>query len=79
MRECFYFDDVMLGGAVLIVAGGPLSILVIRISRVNDAFKLREELCCSMIGGSTIASEENKYGEMTPYFLSMESFRGKHT
>ncbi|CAB1107996.1 unnamed protein product [Ectocarpus sp. CCAP 1310/34] len=52
MRECFYWDDIMLMGAVLLFGGAPMSCLAIRISRVHDAFKLREELCFVFIGCS---------------------------
>ncbi|CAM9948192.1 unnamed protein product, partial [Ectocarpus sp. 13 AM-2016] len=52
MRECFYWDDIILAGAVLLFGAAPMSCLAIRISRVNDAFKIREELCCVFIGCS---------------------------
>ncbi|CAM9839738.1 unnamed protein product, partial [Ectocarpus fasciculatus] len=50
MRECFYWDDIILLGAAVLFGGGPVSLLAIRISRLNDAFKLREELCCAIMG-----------------------------
>ncbi|CAB1110052.1 unnamed protein product [Ectocarpus sp. CCAP 1310/34] len=56
MRECFYWDDIILVGVMILSSGPPMSCLAIRISRVNDAFKIREELCFVFIGCSCCAA-----------------------
>ncbi|CAM9333328.1 unnamed protein product, partial [Ectocarpus sp. 8 AP-2014] len=56
MRECFYWDDIEVVGTGFVFGGAPVCILVIRISRVSDAFQLREELCRTIMGCGGIAA-----------------------
>lgn len=55
-RDCFYWDDCVALGAAVFLGGGPMVLLARRLLKVNDAFKLREELAltlgiCSVLAG----------------------------
>eukprot|EP00752_Nemacystus_decipiens_P012960 g11469.t1 len=54
-RDCFYWDDIVLVGAIILIGGGPTLVLACKLFLVNDAFKLREELLC-VIGGCSLCA-----------------------
>ncbi|CAN0042596.1 unnamed protein product [Pylaiella littoralis] len=43
-RDCFFFDDTVLMAVVLFLGFGPCLVLCRRLLRVQDYFKIREEL-----------------------------------
>lgn len=44
-------DDIVLGVGFAVVVGPPAILLALGLSTVNDAFKIREELIGTIIGG----------------------------
>lgn len=58
-RECFYLDDSFTVAAVLLVKAGPSFFLARRLLKMNDAFKLRQELVLT-IGISSVLG--GRYG-----------------
>ena len=50
-RDCFYADDTLLMVTLAIFVGPPAVILALSLSKIDDAFMIREELVGTMVLG----------------------------
>lgn len=56
-RDCYYADDVIAVLAAIVLGTGPGLVLARSLLKVNDSFKIREELTRAIVGCALITGD----------------------
>lgn len=69
LRDCFFFDDVYFAGGFMIIIAPSVLVLAMKLSRVHDAFKIKEQIAGAIGGCVRVAGISNPTARGCPWSL----------